>query len=126
VKDKLHNIQNQLLNLGGELSVPKKDLRLISAAAVSAIEIDIQKLNKNLQPLKEFVIPGEDEFSARLHVARSVCRKVETRVTELFEQKIGKQIWITYLNRLSDYLFVLSRYHTNQIGISEKQWNRTE
>jgi cob(I)alamin adenosyltransferase len=122
--NKFSDIQNQLLNLGGELSIPNRNLNLITDQMVSLIESDIVKLNKELPPLKEFVIPGEDEFSARLHIARSVCRKTETLIVELIENKIGKPIWIQYLNRLSDYLFILSRYHVNQIGIKEKQWKK--
>jgi cob(I)alamin adenosyltransferase len=124
IRNKLSNIQNQLLNLGGELSIPNKNLDLINDEIINSLETEIEQFNSELTPLKEFVIPGEDEFSARLHVARSICRETETIVTEFVDSKVGKQIWIKFLNRLSDYLFVLSRYHVKKIGITEKQWTR--
>lgn len=125
IKD-IVKIQNQLLNLGGEISVPGKDLNLITDNVIILLDDKINSLNKELEPLKEFVLPGEDEFSARLHIARTVCRRVETLITELTEKESGKKIWIQYLNRLSDYLFVLSRYYLDKKGIVEIQWERNK
>jgi len=125
IKD-IVKIQNQLLNLGGEISVPEKDLNLITDSAIILLDERVHELNSELAPLREFVVPGEDEFSARLHIARTVCRRVETLITELIEKNSGKKIWIQYLNRLSDYLFVLSRYHLDKNGVVENQWERNK
>ena len=126
IRDNLVQIQNQLLNLGGEISLPDLKHNLIKIENVEFLESIIADLNKILQPLKEFVIPGDDEFSARLHIARSVCRRAETMITELNAVETGKKVWIQYLNRLSDFLFVSARYHLQQNRLTEKQWERSD
>lgn len=123
-KENLTTIQNQLLDLGGEISSPMLKLDLISVDTLKNIEEWIEKLNSKLPPLKEFVIPGDDEFSARIHLARSICRRVETLLVELSEKENIKLLWIKYLNRLSDLLFVTARYHLNQLDVKERQWDR--
>jgi len=120
----LSKIQNNLLNLGGELSVPKKQLDLIKEESIFHLETIIEEMNKELPPLKDFILPGGDEFSARLHIARSVCRRVERKIVKLIEEENGRNIWIKYLNRLSDYFFVLARFHTVKNNIYENQWSK--
>lgn len=122
--EELINIQNQLLNLGGEVSVPNKEMELINDSAIGKLEAKLAEMNKNLPPLKEFILPGDDEFSARLHLARSVCRRTESNIVELIEKENGNNNWTVYLNRLSDYLFVLSRYRVYKNNIVEKQWDK--
>ena len=117
-------IQNNLLNLGGELSVPKKQLDLIKEESVFHLETIIEDLNKDMPPLKDFILPGGDEFSARLHIARSICRRVERLIVRLNEKENERILWIKYLNRLSDYFFVLARYHTVKNNIIENQWSK--
>jgi len=125
IKKNLLLIQNQLLNLGGEISSPTTKLDLVNDETVDYIEDLLDKYNSELEPLKEFIIPGEDEFSARIHLARSICRRAETLLVELNEKENIKLTWIKYLNRLSDLLFVISRYHLKQSDVSEKQWDRS-
>ncbi|MEE8340861.1 MAG: cob(I)yrinic acid a,c-diamide adenosyltransferase [Candidatus Neomarinimicrobiota bacterium] len=120
----LNMIQNNLLNLGGELSIPDNNIELLKKEAISHLENSIQTLNKELPPLKEFILPGGDELSARLHIARSVCRRTERKIVELVEKESGPEIWIKYLNRLSDYFFILARYHLVKNKIHENQWNK--
>ncbi len=120
----LNTIQNNLLNLGGELSIPDKNLELLQEESISYLETGIEAMNQKLPPLKDFILPGGDEFSARLHIARSVCRRVERKVVELIEMENGRDVWIKYLNRLSDYFFVLARYHTITNNINENQWSK--
>lgn len=122
----IEKIQNQLLNLGGELSMPGKNLELIKKETISFLDDIINTYNNELPPLKEFILPGDDEFSSRLHLARSVCRRAETKITELYEKESGNKLWIQYLNRLSDYLFVTARFHLFKSEITEKQWNRID
>ena len=117
-------IQNNLLHLGGELSVPKKQLDLIKEDSIFHLETIIEELNKVLPPLEDFIIPGGDEFSARLHIARSICRRVERLIVRLNEKENERILWIKYLNRLSDYFFVLARYHTVKNNIIENQWSK--
>ena len=120
----LIGIQNNLLNLGGELSIPGKNLELLKDESIFRMEVSIDKMNKQLPPLKDFILPGGDEFSARLHIARSVCRRVERKIVELIENEDGRDVWIKYLNRLSDYFFVLARYHAITNSINENQWSK--
>ena len=122
--EELSIIQNSLLNLGGELSVPNNELDLLKEESIGLLELNIEAMNKTLPPLKEFILPGGDEFSARLHIARSVCRRVERNIVKLVEIEGGQNIWIKYLNRLSDYFFVLARHHDNEVNNPENQWNR--
>ncbi len=120
----LNTVQNNLLNLGGELSIPDKNLELLKDESIFHMETTIDTMNKELPPLKDFILPGGDEFSARLHIARSICRRVERTIVKLIEKEDGRDIWIKYLNRLSDYFFVLARYHTIKNNINENQWSK--
>ncbi len=120
----LIGIQNNLLNLGGELSIPDKNIELLKEDAIFKLEASIDKMNKELPPLNEFILPGGDEFSARLHVVRSICRRVERKLVKLIESENGRNVWIIFLNRLSDYLFVLARYYTIKNNIDENQWSK--
>ena len=124
IVSELSEIQNNLLNLGGELSVPKKQLDLIKERSIVQLEIIIDELNKEIPPLKDFILPGGDEFSARLHIARSVCRRVERSIVKLIEEEKGRNVWIKYLNRLSDYFFVLARFHAIKNNVIENQWSK--
>lgn len=117
-------IQNNLMNLGGELSIPDKNIELLKEKSIFNMETTIETMNKDLPPLKDFILPGGDEFSARLHIARSVCRRVERSIVKLLDDEDGRNIWIKYLNRLSDYFFVLARYNTVKNNIDENQWSK--
>ena len=121
----LNDIQNNLFNIGGELSVPESKNELLKENSVTDLEERIKLMNKELPPLKEFILPGGNEFSARLHIARSVCRRVERNIIELVEIESGSDLWIKYLNRLSDYLFVLARYQNKNKYNAEQQWEKT-
>lgn len=122
----IEKIQNHLLNFGGELSLPEKDLGLINEETISFLDIIINTYNDELPLLKEFILPGDDEFSARIHIARSVCRRAETIISELYEKESGKILLVKYINRLSDCLFVMARYHLFKNNITEEQWNRAD
>ncbi|MFC1786205.1 cob(I)yrinic acid a,c-diamide adenosyltransferase [Candidatus Neomarinimicrobiota bacterium] len=122
--NELIEIQNNLLNLGGELSIPNNNLELLKEESIIRMENIVEKMNLQLPPLKEFILPGGDELSARLHMARSVCRRVERSIVKLIEEENGRNIWIKYLNRLSDYFFVLARFHTIKNNIIENQWSK--
>ena len=122
--NELIEIQNNLLNLGGELSIPNNNLELLKEESIIRMENIVEKMNLQLPPLKEFILPGGDELSARLHIARSVCRRVERSMVKLIEEENGRDIWIKYLNRLSDYFIVLARFHAIKNNIIENQWSK--
>ena len=120
----LESIQNDLLNIGGELSIPLVEKPLLHDERVSFLEKRIELINKQLLPLEEFIIPGGSETSARLHVARSICRRAERNLVSLKNtEKLSIDI-LKYINRLSDYLFVLARLVIDISGSKETQWDR--
>ena len=122
----LKSIQNDLFNIGGELSIPKVDKTLLHEDRVDFLEKMIKSMNKQLPPLEEFIIPGGSETGARLHVARSICRRAERDLVSLNNiEKLSTDILI-YVNRLSDYLFVLARLVIDKPGIKETQWDRSD
>ncbi len=122
IKKELLIIQNDLFSIGGEISLPDKEIELLSKDRITTLESQIEEMNKTLPALKEFILPGGNEFTSRLHITRAVCRRVERQVVSLLDSENGNTRRIQYLNRLSDYLFVLARYCTQS---SETQWKRS-
>ncbi len=120
----LTEIQQDIFNIGGEASIPEAELSLLDKSRVAFLESAIEKMNGELPPLKEFILPGGDDFCARLHVARAVCRRAERSCVTLLNSGTDVKCWLQYLNRLSDYLFVLVRYATQKQGGSESLWKR--
>ena len=121
---KLQSIQQDLFNMGGEASMPGTEMELLSADRVVFLEASLEKINETLPPLKEFILPGGDEFSSRIHVARVVCRRAERSCVSLLNTGVDVRNWLVYLNRLSDYFFVLARYITQNKGKNETLWDR--
>ena len=122
-------IQNDLCDLGADLCVPDRGEPLpyeplrISKAQVDRLEADIDTLNADLSPLRSFVLPGGEPAAAALHVARTICRRAERRMVELAacEGEPVSEVTIKYINRLSDFLFVASRY-VNRRGAGDVLW----
>ena len=122
----LQSIQQDLFNMGGEVSMPKTEINLLTKDRISFLEDRIAKLNEQLPPLEEFILPGGDEFCSRIHVLRAVCRRGERYCVEVMEEGLKIRYWLLYLNRLSDYFFVLSRYYSLEDGEDEILWNRNK
>lgn len=126
---KLERIQNDLFDLGADLCVPDRGEPLgyeplrMTEAQVDRIEAEIDELNAELQPLKSFVLPGGSAAAAALHVARTVCRRAEREMVTLsgLEGETVSPAALKYINRLSDFLFVASRY-VNDRGRSDVLW----
>ena len=122
--NKLGAIQNELFDLGADLATPETEkplpyepLRILDAQ-VERLEREIDRLNEALSPLRSFVLPGGSPAAAALHLSRTVCRRAERLVVALAE-KPGEAVSpaaIKYLNRLSDFLFVASRYANDRGG----------
>jgi cob(I)alamin adenosyltransferase len=125
----LSRIQNELFDLGADLATPETDkplpyepLRIVEAQ-VERLEREIDRLNGELAPLRSFVLPGGTPAAAALHLARTVCRRAERLVVALAE-KPGEPVSpaaLKYLNRLSDLLFVASRF-VNGRGAGDVLW----
>ncbi len=124
----LRKLQNELFDLGGELATPPSEFRpgmfRVGAAEVKALETCMDRCQKDLQPLKSFVLPGGGRVSAFLHVARTVCRRAERDVLRLMRSEDIGEWPLAYLNRLSDLLFVLSRWIGHHLGEREFLWER--
>jgi cob(I)alamin adenosyltransferase len=111
MREVLTRVQNELFDLGADLSVPfgVTDRLRITDEQISSIEQDCDRFNADLPDLTSFVLPGGSELAARLHVARAVCRRAEREALEAAEQMDINQLALVYLNRLSDLLFILAR-----------------
>lgn len=110
---RLRRIQNELFDLGGELATLAEDRHpkqaLISDADITRLEEEMDAENEHLPPLRSFILPGGGMASALFHQARTVCRRAERRVVSLHQLEPQRGEAIRYLNRLSDWLFVLGR-----------------
>jgi cob(I)alamin adenosyltransferase len=108
----LARVQNELFDVGADLSVPYEEadgkLR-IDQPAIDRLEADCDAANEPLEPLKSFILPGGSEQASRLHIARAVCRRAERDVLEAAQQRSVNPLAVVYLNRLSDLLFILAR-----------------
>lgn len=120
----LMKIQNNLFDIGGHISMNLNDNSIVNSEMISELENQINFLNEDLDPLKEFILPSGNQFSANLHVARAVARRAERSTVQLYIDSLVNNPVIMYLNRLSDYFFVLSRYYNKQNNIPETAWKR--
>ena len=120
VRDLLTSVQHQLFDLGGELCIPGH--AAIDDDDVSRLEQHLDRYNADLPPLKEFILPGGGEASARCHVARTVVRRAERCAVALARVEDVRPQAVRYLNRLSDLLFVLGRVLARESGRGEVTW----
>jgi cob(I)alamin adenosyltransferase len=124
----LRRIQNELFDVGSELATPPEvdypEMHRMSAAEVSALELEIDRMNEELEPLKSFCLPGGGLLNAHLHVARTVCRRCERACWRLTREETLNDQLIIYLNRLSDHLFVQSRWVAKRLNEPEFVWDR--
>jgi len=116
----LTDIQHELFDLGGELCIPGRTV--MTTGQVTRLETELDRMNEALAPLKEFILPGGGRPAAICHVARTVCRRAERRVIALSRTEAVSPVVIAYLNRLSDYLFVLARHLNKSAGLSDVLW----
>jgi len=122
----LERIQNDLFDLGADVSMPaggkyqEGALRIVQNQ-IDRLEAEIDNMNADIKPLKSFVLPGGSPASAHLHLARTVVRRAERLLVLVAEQEQISPLAIKYLNRLSDHLFVMSR-KTNRDGKEDVLW----
>ena len=120
--DGLDRVQNELFDLGADLSVPyagHEDRLRVTQAAVDRLEQEIDEANAPLPELKSFVLPGGSERAAQLFLARAVCRRAERAALAVRDTN---PLAAVYLNRLSDLLFVLARAANGEAGVDEPLW----
>jgi cob(I)alamin adenosyltransferase len=122
----LLRVQHELFNLGSQLSTLPKDLRpkqaRITPAEIEQLEHEIDEMNEELPALRSFVLPGGTRLNAELHTARTVCRRAERLTVALARTEETPPEAVKYLNRLSDALFVWSRWVNHVMGVPEVLW----
>jgi cob(I)alamin adenosyltransferase len=116
------NIQHDLFDIGGELSIPGHIS--VGPEHVTRLENELDRHNDTLTPLKEFILPGGSRGAALCHVARTVCRRAERRVVSLSTTEPLAPSLKHYLNRLSDLLFVLCRVLNREAGVADVYWQK--
>ncbi len=120
----LERIQNELFDVGADLSVPYgvADRLRVDQAAIDSLEQLCDELNAELPTLKSFVLPGGTEAAARLHVARTTCRRAEREALAANDEHGINPLVLAYLNRLSDFLFIAARTANAAAGRAEPLW----
>lgn len=120
------SIQNDLFVIGSLLAESKKKNKMIlpqlTEEMLNAIETAIDNIELKLEPMKYFVLPGGHKLISHLHIARCVCRRAERRIVSLSNQIDVDPLILKYINRLSDYIFVLSRYMALKLEVKETPW----
>jgi cob(I)alamin adenosyltransferase len=132
--EKLRQIQNELLTIGSHVAMigdeAAKNLRVtlrvppLDGAQVTRLEAEIDAAESQLPPLREFILSGGSEAAARLHLARTICRRTERAMVDLASVHSVSPIILTYVNRLSDWLFVHARLANHRAGVADVIWKK--
>lgn len=126
----LLKVQNMLFNIGGYLATPpsirKSEVPGLTQDNISQMENWIDFMDDQLPKLNNFIIPGGCKASAKANMARTVCRRAERRIIQLADQEEINPLVIAYINRLSDYLFVIGRYLNKFANFEEIVWQKPE
>lgn len=129
VEDLLVRIQNELFDLGAELATPepkKFGIAGVGVRQIAALEEAVDRHEAELEPLRQFILPGGTPLAATLHLARVVCRRAERCLVTLDHSEEIAPETIVYLNRLSDLLFVLARTANHRSGAADVPWRPAE
>ncbi len=122
----LRRVQHELFNLGSILATQPEDVRpqqaRVTAAEVGQLEIEIDRMNEDLAPLRSFVLPGGTRLNPELHACRTICRRAARLAERLAHDASIPPETIQYLNRLSDAFFVWSRWVNHVLGVPEVLW----
>ena len=128
LREPLHRLMDELFVVGSHLAAPAGQraaahLPPLDDSMALRLEAEMDAADATLPPLKQFVLPGGCELAARLHVARTVCRRAERRLVELPAQDIEPAL-LAYVNRLSDWLFVQARAANRRAGVADVPWRK--
>ena len=128
LREIVEHVQGRLFDLGGALATPdarQRERRAVpepDAADVERLEAHVDALEKELAPLRRFILPGGCAAAAAFHVARTVCRRAERRTVGLHREEPVGEASLRYLNRLSDLLFVMARVENRRAGVADLEW----
>lgn len=118
-------IQSDLFEIGAHLASPGTSrFPGVESSRIEDLERAIDAMERELTPLTTFILPGGSAAASQLHIARTVCRRAERRVVALEDDSPATQSTITYLNRLSDYLFVAARFANLKAGVADVPWTK--
>ena len=125
----LQRVQNELFVVGSHLATPEdspstRSLPVLDEQMVSRLEMEIDHAEGELEPLRNFILPGGGELAARLHLSRTVCRRAERGVVQFSMDRPVSRVILTYLNRLSDWLFVMARLANRRAGVGDVIWQK--
>ena len=128
----LQQVQHELFNIGSHLALPDNDPKVpattplppLGEAMIARLEAEIDAAQMMLQPLTQFILPRGSEAAARLHLVRTICRRAERLAVELARDHSVPSVIVTYLNRLSDWLFVQARLANQQAGVGDVAWKK--
>ena len=125
----LLRIQNEMHDIGGELSTPSQILdtqkqQVVNGDSISRLEKEIDQYNSALAPLENFILPGGNRVNSMAHVCRTVCRRAERRLWTLHKQEAIREEPLIFINRLSDWLFVVGRTASKRLDSREILWNQ--
>ena len=123
----LRLVQYDLFNVGSHLATPdespyKANLPALDETMITRLEMQIDAAETELPPLRNFILPGGTEPSARLHLARTICRRAERLLVDFSLDRPVPGVVLTYLNRLSDWLFVQARLCNHRVGVADVPW----
>ncbi len=118
----LSHIQSDLLTIGSSLSGSKKNLTMLEGR-ITDMEQYIDEMDKELPKLTNFILPGGSELASQIHIARSICRRVERQAVALSKKQHLDPVIVKYLNRLSDLLFMLARFINKRGKVKEIIWS---
>ncbi len=130
LNEKIGRIQNELFQLGADLATPwddpntKNKVDRIEGKAICRLEDEIDGAEKELTPLTQFILPGGARSAAWLHLARTVCRRAERPLAALLRKGRVNPETIVYVNRLSDWLFVMARLENRRAGEKDIPWTK--
>jgi len=127
IKNLLNQIQIKLFSIGSSLSSVNNDAKLsdkvnLEKKDIESIESEIDKFNENLPKLNNFIIPGGHKVSSYSHICRSICRRAERKISEINDDSKIDPLILSYINRLSDLFFILSRYLSFKHNADESYW----
>ncbi len=125
----VQRIQNECFNLGADLASDSETTQApypqLYTENITQLELEIDQRTKLLAPLTSFILPGGSALAAQLHICRTVCRRAERRLVQTQENENISPINLMYLNRLSDWLFIMARFVLKQQAHTEKLWQPT-